>query len=179
MEPHEGNESAVRPEAVEIASRVRPALTKLYVTYFRTAEHSELSGPQLSLLQRLQDFGPSRIRQLADAEGVRMPTASNTINQLERQGLVSRARATEDRRGVTVELTDLGKRKLEQVGEERTNFLADMFATLDDDNLRNFSIAADAINALADSYTQTVEQQAASHHSQLPSEKSAPAGSVQ
>ena len=58
-------------------------MTRLYVTYFRTAEQSTLSGPQLSILHRLEDDGPSRIRQLAEAEGVRMPTASNTINQLE------------------------------------------------------------------------------------------------
>lgn len=177
MESHESHESTVRPDPVEIASRVRPAMTKLYVTYFRTAEHSELSGPQLSLLQRLHDFGPSRIRQLADAEGVRMPTASNTINQLERQGLVTRTRTEADRRGVNVQLTELGERKLEQVGEERTRFLADMFATLDDDNLRTFSKALDAINALADSYTQTVEAQAAARNSHAEEQEPAPAGS--
>ena len=33
-------------DALELARRVRPAMTKLYVSYFRTAEHSELTGPQ-------------------------------------------------------------------------------------------------------------------------------------
>lgn len=147
-----------RPDPVEIARRVRPAMTKLYVTYFRTAEHSELSGPQLSLMHRLQDYGPSRIRQLADAEGVRMPTASNTINQLEKSGLVTRYRAGEDRRGVTVSLTELGEETLARVGEERTHFLADMLGTLDDAHLKQFSEAIDAINALAESYTHPSEQ---------------------
>lgn len=89
-------------EALELARRVRPAMTKLYVSYFRTAEHSELTGPQLSIMTRIAEHGPSRISQLADAEGVRMPTASNTINQLEKRGLVQRTRAVEDRRGVSV-----------------------------------------------------------------------------
>ncbi|WP_316244772.1 MarR family winged helix-turn-helix transcriptional regulator [Corynebacterium bouchesdurhonense] len=136
-------------------------MTKIYVAYFRTAEHSALSGPQLSVLQRLDEFGPSRIRQLAEAEGVRMPTASNTINQLERAGLVSRERALDDRRGVMVQITDLGRQRLELVGEERTKFLAEMFATLDDANLEHISEVTDAIDALANAYTQRPEPRAA------------------
>lgn len=147
------------PDPVDVARRLRPALTKIYVAYFRTAEHSALSGPQLSLLQRLDEFGPSRIRQLAEAEGVRMPTASNTINQLERAGLVSRERALDDRRGVMVQITDLGRQRLELVGEERTKFLAEMLATLDDANLEHISEVTDAINALANAYTQPPEPQ--------------------
>lgn len=145
------------PDPVDVARRLRPALTKIYVAYFRAAEHSALSGPQLSLLQRLDEFGPSRIRQLAAAEGVRMPTASNTINQLERAGLVSRERALDDRRGVMVQITDLGRQRLELVGEERTKFLAEMLATLDDANLEHISEVTDAIDALANAYTQRPE----------------------
>ena len=147
-----------RPDSVDIARRIRPAMTKLYVTYFRTADQSELSGPQLSLMHRINDHGPSRIRQLAVAEGVRMPTASNTINQLEKRGLVTRVRAEEDRRGVTVELTDLGKQELERVGEERTRYLAEMLGTLDDANLTLISDAVDAINALAETYAGTEDE---------------------
>lgn len=149
------------PDPVDVARRLRPALTKIYVAYFRTAEHSALSGPQLSVLQRLDEFGPSRIRQLAEAEGVRMPTASNTINQLERAGLVSRERALDDRRGVMVQITDLGRQRLELVGEERTKFLAEMLATLDDANLEHISEVTDAIDALANAYTQRPEPRAA------------------
>ena len=142
-------------EALELARRVRPAMTKLYVSYFRTAEHSELTGPQLSIMTRIAEHGPTRINQLAAAEGVRMPTASNTINQLEKRGLVQRTRAAEDRRGVSVGLTELGIQELKRVGEERTQFLADMISTLDEDHLKLIEQAADAINALADTYAAT------------------------
>lgn len=143
-----------RPDPVELARRIRPAMTRLYVTYFRTAEQSTLSGPQLSILHRLEDDGPSRIRQLAEAEGVRMPTASNTINQLEQRGLVRRVRAEDDRRGVTVEITEHGAAELKRVGEERTQFLAEMLATLDDAHLRQLAEAAEAVKALAEAYTE-------------------------
>lgn len=143
-----------RPDPVELARRIRPAMTRLYVTYFRTAEQSTLSGPQLSILHRLEDDGPCRIRQLAEAEGVRMPTASNTINQLEKRGLVQRVRAEDDRRGVTVEITALGSAELKRVGKERTHFLAEMLATLDDVHLRQLADADEAVNALAQAYTE-------------------------
>ena len=38
----------------ELARNTRPALTQLYVTYFRLAERSDLTGPQLTILSRLK-----------------------------------------------------------------------------------------------------------------------------
>lgn len=140
------------PDPYEIARSIRPAMTSLYVTYFRTAEHSDLTGPQLSILRRLADVGPSRISHLAEAEGVRMPTASNTVNQLEKRGLVQRIRSEDDRRGVSVETTQLGLDELERVGDERTKYLGEMLGTLDSDSLRRLASVADTINLLADAY---------------------------
>ena len=51
--------------AHEIAAEVRPFLTKLYVAYFRIAQQSDLTGPQLSIMERLIESGPMRISQLA------------------------------------------------------------------------------------------------------------------
>ena len=46
------------PEALRIAADIRPAMTSLYVAYFRNAESSDLTGPQLSVLHRLGFTGP-------------------------------------------------------------------------------------------------------------------------
>lgn len=108
----------------DIAARIRPAMTKLYVMYFRIAEQSDLTGPQLSIMARLKDNGPARISQIAREEGIRMPTASNALHQLEQRELVERIRDEQDRRGVRVRLTRLGVSELERVGEERTKYLA-------------------------------------------------------
>ncbi|GEM_PF-424775 len=142
----------VSPNPHAIAERIRPAMTSLYVTYFRIAEHSDLTGPQLSIMARLDSDGPSRISKIAEAEGVRMPTASNTVNQLEKRGLVRRARDESDRRGVSVELTEKGRAELTRVGDERTDYLADMISTLSEEHLRKADDLADVINALAEAY---------------------------
>ncbi|SES14470.1 MarR family winged helix-turn-helix transcriptional regulator [Corynebacterium cystitidis] len=140
-------------DPMDIAARIRPSMTKLYVTYFRIADQSDLTGPQLSIMTRLKDNGASRISQVAHDEGIRMPTASNALHQLEQRGLVRRIREETDRRGVRVELTAVGERELERVGEERTRYLADMLATLDDEHLAKAADLVDVINALANSYS--------------------------
>lgn len=140
------------PNPLDVARQIRPAMTKLYVTYFRVAEHSDLTGPQLSIMTRLKEQGAMRISQIAREEGIRMPTASNALHQLERRELVSRIRDDQDRRGVRVTLTDLGTQELDRVGTERENYLADMLSSLSEEDLQKAADFADVINRLADSY---------------------------
>lgn len=140
------------PTAEDIAARIRPAMTKLYVMYFRIAEQSDLTGPQLSIMARLKINGPSRISQIAREEGIRMPTASNALHQLEQRELVERIRDEQDRRGVRVQLTRLGESELERVGEERTKYLAEMLGTLSEEDLAQVSEMTDIVNKLADNY---------------------------
>lgn len=140
------------PTPEDIARDIRPALTKLYVMYFRIAEQSDLTGPQLSILTRLQENGASRISHIAKLEGIRMPTASNALHQLEQRGMVERIRDTGDRRGVLVELTQLGVSELQRVGEERTKYLGEMLGNLSPENLEKAADLVDVINELADTY---------------------------
>lgn len=148
------NTAGARPDAMSIATQIRPAMTSLYVTYFRNAQHSDLSGPQLAILNRLEVNGPTRISKLAEEEGVRLPTASNTVNQLEKRDLVRRVRSEDDRRGVCVELTDFGRKELERVGAERTQYLAEMLDTLDDDSLTQLGQVISIFEKLADAYVE-------------------------
>ena len=127
-------------------------MTKLYVMYFRIAEQSDLTGPQLSIMARLKSNGPSRISQIAREEGIRMPTASNALHQLEQRELVERIRDEQDRRGVRVQLTRLGESELERVGEERTKYLAEMLGALSEEDLAQVSEMTDIVNKLADNY---------------------------
>ncbi|MCS4492271.1 MarR family winged helix-turn-helix transcriptional regulator [Corynebacterium sp. ES2715-CONJ3] len=143
--------------ARELAIRVRPALTKLYVLYFRKAQSSDLTGPQLTILARLAEEGACRISHIAKAEGIRMPTASNALHQLEDRGMVERLREEADRRGVRVQLTDFGRRELTRVGEERIGHLTDMFTSLPEEDYDDAVRLASLIQDLADSYGDIVE----------------------
>lgn len=119
----------------EVAKRLRPVVTRMYLLYFRQTTQSSISTAQLSIMMNLQSHGALRISQIADLESIRMPTASNAINHLESLGLVSRVRDVSDRRGVRVRLTDLGKTELVRIGEERDQEMARILSVLDDEQL--------------------------------------------
>ncbi|MEZ2122051.1 MULTISPECIES: MarR family winged helix-turn-helix transcriptional regulator [unclassified Corynebacterium] len=138
---------------MDIAAQIRPAMTKLYVTYFRMAEQSDLTGPQLTILTRLAEHGASRISEVARQEGIRMPTASNALHQLEHRGMVERIRDTSDRRGVRVQLTELGRSELKRVGDERTTYLADMLSSLSTEKLEIAEQIIPVIKELAERYS--------------------------
>lgn len=137
----------------KIAAEIRPSMTKLYVTYFRMANQSELTGPQLTIMTRLAENGASRISDVAREEGIRMPTASNALHQLEERGMIERLRDISDRRGVRVQLTNKGKAELARVGEERTQHLARMLQTLDDEDLEIAEKMIPVIQKLAREYS--------------------------
>jgi DNA-binding MarR family transcriptional regulator len=69
---------------------------------------------------------------LAEAQGVSLPTMSNTITTLEERGLVRRTRSSEDRRQVVVEITPSGKTALDETRAQAENHLAALLAPLTD-----------------------------------------------
>lgn len=137
----------------QISDAIRPAMTTLYVTYFRKAAQSSLTGPQLTILTHLMDGTPERISEVARKEGIRMPTASNSLHQLEQRELVERVRDQSDRRGVLVKITKKGREELTKVGNERTQHFAKMLETLDPDELELVARIVPVINKMADRYS--------------------------
>jgi DNA-binding MarR family transcriptional regulator len=71
-----------------------------------------LTLSQYGLLELLRDHNSARVRDLAEHAGVSAPTATRILDTLERRGLVRRRPSSEDRRGVSVTLTDRGRRAL-------------------------------------------------------------------
>ena len=67
-----------------------------------------LTGPQLVCMRVLHEGGPITPSELARAVELSQATVTGIIDRLEAQALVSRARNVDDRRRVTVSLTDAG-----------------------------------------------------------------------
>lgn len=142
---------------LEIAKELRLPLTRLYLLYFRQTENSHISMAQLSILMILEENGPMRISQIAATETIRMPTASNAVNQLETMELVTRVRDTSDRRGVSVTLTDKGREELRRLSEERAEQLASMLDSLSDEELKEVAEATPVIELVLRRYTEAIE----------------------
>jgi DNA-binding MarR family transcriptional regulator len=84
----------------------------------------ELTLSQYALLSGLGERRAARVRELANGAGITASTATRILDALERREIVRRDRAHEDRRAVTVTLTDHGRALLaEQDGWVRTRTL--------------------------------------------------------
>jgi len=76
-------------------------------------------GPAMTATQRLAlfdlvDDGPLRLNDLAQRMGTSAPTASRAVDALLELGLVERHPDPNDRRAITIELTDEGRRSVEE-----------------------------------------------------------------
>ena len=73
-----------------------------------------LTFSQYALLRALSDRDAARVRDLAGDAEIAPSTATRILDALERRSIVRRARSAEDRRGVTVTLTEHGRRSLDR-----------------------------------------------------------------
>jgi len=137
---------------LDLAKEIRPLLTRAELLYSRRSEESQLSRAQLSIMMTLDALGPCRINQLAQAEAIRMPTASNAVHHLEDAGMVERVRDTKDRRGVRVELTDKGVSELRRVSTERDEQMANMFKSLSPEELQVGATLVPILKRILESY---------------------------
>jgi DNA-binding MarR family transcriptional regulator len=88
-----------------------------------------LTFSQYALIRALADRRSARIGDLAGDAEIAPSTATRILDTLERRGLIRRDRVIEDRRAVTVTLTDLGRGALRRQdawmqGRERAFFAA-------------------------------------------------------
>lgn len=64
------------------------------------------SPAQMKVLVHLAEYGPQTMGDLAEGLGITTPSATGLVNPLAESGLVERERKPEDRRVVTVRLSD-------------------------------------------------------------------------
>ena len=86
----------------------------------RAAQEIEQEGLSLAQFQLVFPFAELgqgdclSVGALAEAAGIAPPTATRTLDGLERQGIVERRQSSEDRRSVTIHLTARGRRLLKR-----------------------------------------------------------------
>ena len=90
------------------------------------------------------ELAPNEIARLS---GLSRAAVSSVLNTLERDGLVERSRESDDRRVVTVRLSDDGATRLVAAYERQNEVEQDFFGTLSADERRR--LAADLMGLLA------------------------------
>lgn len=105
-----------------------------------------LSFSQFALLQPLAGGHAARVSDLASGAGISPSTATRILDALERRAIVRRARSPEDRRGVTITLTNDGRRVLDRHSDWMLEHRLAFYEQLPDDER---AIAPDLLVRLA------------------------------
>jgi DNA-binding MarR family transcriptional regulator len=95
----------------------------------------ELTFSQMRLLFLLSKNGPAPMSRTAEWLGVGLPTASGTVERVERHGLVARQHRLDDRRVVECTLTDAGRRLIDEISGLRLEMMRQVLDVLDPDEL--------------------------------------------
>jgi DNA-binding MarR family transcriptional regulator len=130
----------------ELASGLEEALVGVWTALLAGAD-GELSRTSASVLNMLSDK-PRRITELAAAQSVAQPTMTVAVQRLEARGLVTRERATDDRRATNVVITDEGRTTLAARRQARAGELQARLAGLTPAQRKALAAALPALHAL-------------------------------
>lgn len=122
--------------------RLRLLTGKIQERLERTLQEHGLSVSEyvaLAALAHSDDGGHLRQQVLAEAIPLNQSSLSRLVTRLEREGLTERYHCMNDRRGVYTQITELGRRKVEQSHE---SYLAVLRAALAEEEQDNEVIVA-------------------------------------
>lgn len=139
--------SPQRSEAIDlVAGTLLARANRLTRLLMRSGAH-ELSRTEAGVLSTLLD-GPRRITELAATEALAQPTVTQLVDKLEGRRLVARGRAAEDGRVVLVEISDLGRERLEELRAVIRASMREALADLPDAELTELVHAAETLDGL-------------------------------
>ncbi len=131
---------AMLPPAYEmlpyLMNRVTSRANQLWV---RTLREHGLTIGRWQVLSVLTRFDGSRIGTIADLSGGEQPAVSRVIDQMERDGLVTRRPSLQDSRAVEVWITGRGRAIIAELMPEAEAFVQRMLRSLDDREIRQLT----------------------------------------
>ncbi len=108
-----------------------------------------LSPSQFSVMVALH-FHPCNLSELAEHQGVSLPTMSSTITRLEENGFVKRTRDSSDRRVVMVKLTTPGKEEVAQISDLAESRISSMLNDLSPENKASLADGLEILSKIFD-----------------------------
>jgi DNA-binding MarR family transcriptional regulator len=130
---------AVEPQALaELETELAMLTRTLEGMSRRSTLYRELDRSSYVLARTLATEAPVSINGLADLVGLDATTVTRQIATMETEGLVRRKRDTRDRRVSLVELTPLGRRRMDSVRAARESRITELVGGWTDDDRATF-----------------------------------------
>jgi DNA-binding MarR family transcriptional regulator len=106
-----------------------------------------ITGTQFNVLRILRGAGEDGLcgREIGERMINRVPDVPRLLDRMEKAGLISRVRDSDDRRHVTARITDQGGKLLDEIGSLESNPVEKRFRRLANDQLQTLIAALDVI----------------------------------
>jgi DNA-binding MarR family transcriptional regulator len=145
-------EAATANEIDQLAHALPERIWLLGRLFWRRGQ-SDITRSEAGLLNSLS-YGPRRITELAELEGLAQPTVTLLVGRLEERGWVTRRRDPDDRRAVLVSHTRSGLSALEQMRSESRAMMREHLSALEDHEVHSLLEANAALGTLVDQIQQ-------------------------
>lgn len=132
----------------DVTGRLALVVGRLY-RRLRTGD-GELSHGLFSALATVSKWGPIRLADLAQREGVSAPSITRLVAELETQGLVERAVDPGDGRAFLIKATPSGLEIIRSAGSARAAIIAELLDGLDPADYETVIAALPSLERLAD-----------------------------
>lgn len=113
-----------------------PIIAGERAAFAQRCHERSISMSHLHLMTFLDAHGPLPMSRVAELLGSGLPTATGLVSRMEERGMVARTHDTEDRRVVTVSLTEAGAAELRELNSSRRARMASALTHLDDEQQR-------------------------------------------
>ncbi|MGC0369476.1 MarR family winged helix-turn-helix transcriptional regulator [Microbacterium sp. SLBN-111] len=146
----ESPRSGPRDELHSPTSELRMATFRLARRLRAQRAIDTMSDGQFAVLAALSLHGEHTLGQLADRERVTAPSMNRTVSLLEEAGYLTRTPDDDDRRKVTIALTDAGRLVVAETVRRRDAWLEEALAALTDEERKTLAAAAEIMRKVAD-----------------------------
>ena len=140
-----GGPSADQIDAVLRASRALVGIAAASIA----AVDDDVTVPQLRVLVMVDTKGPLNLAAVAAGLGVNPSNASRICDRLIRAGLLDRQESPDDRRNITLSLTDAGRRLVNKMIKHRRTSIIRVLRDMDPDDRELLTTALDRFAAAA------------------------------
>lgn len=96
--------------------------------------------------------GPANMSKLAEYQNVSLPTISRSVSRLEKMGWIRRLSSPHDRRVTLVELTEDGRKRLEEIGRLAEDTLGALLEPISESDAETLAAGLDVMRRTFDLY---------------------------
>ncbi|MFB5760367.1 MarR family winged helix-turn-helix transcriptional regulator [Paenibacillus medicaginis] len=135
---------------LELGEQLNALMTSMHALNVRTAARfdASLQPAAFHLVRWLYSYGPTSASVLAEATAMDRSSVSRLIKQLEQLEYVRRESSPEDRRGIFLSLTELGREKTKEALKEKEIAYFERISKWNEDQLEQFIVMLKDFNGL-------------------------------